>query len=126
MRNGRHDQMTGANSQGNKMTFKSAFIAGMMFVTPAVATQLQGEQRTEAIKSSTGTCLANNLKKPENRDYTVAAVNAFCTCVGTGAADTFSIEELIAAGEKMTPDFIKRRAAFTQKCAASTLVKAKS
>jgi hypothetical protein len=107
------------------MTFKSAIIACMIFATPAFATQLQGEQRTEFLKMSIGTCLDNNLKKPENRAYTLAAINAFCTCVGTASVDLFSIEDLEAAGEKMTPDFISRRTAFTQKCAGNTLGKTK-
>jgi hypothetical protein len=107
------------------MTFKTAIIACMMFATPAVATQLQGEQRSEFLKISTGTCLDNNLKKPENRNYTLAAINAFCSCVGTASVDLFSIEDLQAAGEKMTPEFVARRTAFTQKCASDTLAKAK-
>jgi hypothetical protein len=107
------------------MTFKNAIIASMIFATPAFATQLEGEQRAEFLKMSTGTCLDNNLKKAENRAYTLAVINAFCTCVGTASVDLFSIEDLQAAGEKMTPDFISRRAAFTQKCASNTLGKAK-
>ena len=108
-----------------RMTFKITIIAAMMFATPALATQLQGEQRTEALNISTGTCLDNNLKKPENRNYTIAVLNAFCACIGTASVDTFSIEDLQAAGEKMTPEFISRRTAFTQKCASNTLGKAK-
>jgi hypothetical protein len=109
----------------DQMTFKSAIIACMIFSTPAFATQLKGEQREEFLKMSVGICLDNNLKKPENRNYTLAAVNAFCTCVGTQSVDRFSIEELQAAGDKMTPDFISRRTAFTQKCAGDTLAKAR-
>ena len=108
-----------------KMTFKITVLAAMMFATPALATQLQGEQRTEALNISTGTCLDNNLKKPENRNYTVAALNAFCTCIGTASVDIFSIEDLQAAGQKMTPDLVNRRTAFTQKCGSDTLGKKK-
>lgn len=102
-----------------------AIVACMLLATPAMAEQLQGEQRTEFIKIAKGTCLDNNVKKPENRAYTLAVVDAFCSCVGTSSVDLFSIAELEAAANALTPDFIKRRAAFTNKCADNTLRKFK-
>ena len=92
---------------------------------PAGATMLQGEQRSEMIKSSAGSCLDSNIKKAENRPYTLAVVDAFCTCVGTSVVDGFTLEELGAAGNKMTPEFEKRRDAMAAKCSASTFGKAR-
>jgi hypothetical protein len=100
-------------------------LACLLIASPAMATQLQGEQRASMIKQAASGCLDNNVKKPDNRPYTLAVVDAFCTCIGTGTVDRFSIEELVQAGEKMTPDFEKRRAVMTSKCAADTFGKAK-
>ena len=86
---------------------------------------LEGEQRAEVLKSSAGSCLDTNMKKPENRPYTIAVVDAFCTCVGTAVVDGFSIEELTAAGKQMTPEFEKRRDGFATRCSAATFGKAK-
>jgi hypothetical protein len=100
-------------------------VACTVAVAPALATQLQGDQRTEVLKSSAGGCLTTNMKKPESRPYTLAVVDAFCTCVGTAVVDGFSIEELTEAGKQMTPEFEKRRDGFATKCSAATFGKAK-
>jgi hypothetical protein len=107
------------------MIAKSILMLALLAASPALATQLQGEQRTQMIELSKSKCLNNNIKKPENRGYKLAVVDAFCACVGTGAVDSFSIEELEAAATEMTADFVKRRAAFTNKCGDDTLAKAK-
>jgi hypothetical protein len=107
------------------MLTRVLMIACVVLTTPAMAEQLTGEQRTEMVKIAKGTCLDNNVKKPENRAYTLGVVDAFCTCVGNSSVDSFSIAELEAAATGLTPDFIKRRAAFTNKCADGTLRKFK-
>lgn len=103
----------------------AAIAIAMMTITAASATMLQGEQRTEVIASSAGSCLDTNVKSADNRPYTLAVVNAFCTCVGTAVVDGFSIEELSAAGKQMTPEFEKRRDAMSAKCSAATFGKAR-
>ena len=112
------------------MSYRKAVAVGLIMactaiVAPAGATQLQGDARAEVLKSSARGCLDTNMKKPENRPYTIAVVDAFCTCVGTAVVDGFSIEELTAAGKQMTPEFEQRRDGFATKCSAATFGKAK-
>lgn len=98
----------------------SAFLVG-----PAAATQLQGDDRAQIIKNTSASCLDRSVKEQETRPFTLAVVDAYCTCFGTAIADGFSVEELTAASNGMTPEMLKKREGFVSQCGASTFGKVK-
>jgi hypothetical protein len=100
-------------------------------IAVAVAPQLYADQLTEEypyakpsisrtifVKSASSACGQKQKTLPDNKDVSVAVIDAFCSCFGSSLADVITRGEIRSLGrnEAPGPDFAEKTNTTSQKC----------